>query len=316
MQRITKLTIVLLCCHLALPIWADEAVKQKTPKEQSNVIDGVYPGLAAGALTYAELSELPKGVLLQSDNLKFSLEDLKQAISQSPKALQKQLTKNPFFVMEQEITPKLILREAKAALASKDAKLDQKTEQQIIQIYVDQLTEKITVTDADIEQFYQENESIFCGTPLEKVKDRIGPFVLQEKKQQFTTEYLRTLGKKVQIQVSVDWVKDQALLAKDNPLDKARDNGKVTLAVFSAASCCGPDKMKPVLAALGNKYDAKAMNTIYLEAKQEQILAARYLVRSIPTQVFFDKTGREVYRHVGFFSVEDIEKQLSRIGVQ
>jgi len=316
MQRITKLTIVLLCCHLALPIWADEALKQNTPKEQSNVIDGVYPGLAAGALTYAELSELPKGVLLQSDNLKFSLEDLKQAISQSPKALQKQLTKNPFFVMEQEITPKLILREAKAALASKDAKLDQKTEQQIIQIYVDQLTEKITVTDADIEQFYQENESIFCGTPLEKVKDRIGPFVLQEKKQQFTTEYLRTLGKKVQIQVSVDWVKDQALLAKDNPLDKARDNGKVTLAVFSAASCCGPDKMKPVLAALGNKYDAKAMNTIYLEAKQEQILAARYLVRSIPTQVFFDKTGREVYRHVGFFSVEDIEKQLSRIGVQ
>ncbi len=74
--------------------------------------------------------------------------------------------------------------------------------------------------------------------------------------------------------------------------------------------------MKPVLAALGNKYDAKAMNTIYLEAKQEQILAARYQVRSIPTQVFFDKTGQEVYRHVGFFSVEDIEKQLLRIGIQ
>jgi thioredoxin-related protein len=51
-------------------------------------------------------------------------------------------------------------------------------------------------------------------------------------------------------------------------------------------------------------------------AKQEQILAARYQVRSIPTQVFFDKTGQEVYRHVGFFSVEDIEKQLLRIGIQ
>ena len=316
MQRIMKLTIVLLCCYFVLPIWAGEAVKQEIPKEQNDVIDSVYPGLAAGVLSYAQLAELPEDVLLQSDNLKFSLEDLKQVIAQSPKALQKQLTKNAFFVMEQEITPKLILREAKAALASKDAKLDQKTEQEIIQTYVDQLTEKITVTDADIERFYQENESIFCGTPLEKVKDRIGPFVLREKKQQFTTEHLRTLGKKIQIQVSVDWVKDQARLAKDNPLDKARDNGKVTLAVFSAASCCGPDKMKPVLATLGEKYDTKTMNTIYLEAKQEQILAARYQVRSIPTQIFFDKIGREVYRHVGFFSVEDIEKQLSQIGIQ
>ena len=85
MQRVMKLTVALLCCHLALPIWAGEAVKQKIPKEQSNVIDGVYPGLAAGALTYAQLSELPEGVLLRSGDLKFSVENLQQAISQSPK---------------------------------------------------------------------------------------------------------------------------------------------------------------------------------------------------------------------------------------
>ena len=312
MQRIMKLTIVLLCCYFVLPIWAGEAVKQEIPKEQNDVIDSVYPGLAAGVLSYAQLAELPEDVLLQSDNLKFSLEDLQEAISRSPQLLQKELTKNAFFVMEQEITPKLILREAQVALASKDADLDKKTDQQIIQTYVDQLTEKVTVTDADIELFYQENESIFCGAPLEKVKDQIGPFVLREKKQQLISGHLRTLGQKVDIQISANWTKEQARLAKDNPLDKARANGKVTLAVFSAASCCGPDKMKPVLASLGNKYDANAMNTIYLEAKQEQILAARYQVRSIPTQIFFDKTGREVYRHVGFFSVEDIEKQLSR----
>ncbi|GEM_PF-1930417 len=221
MQHVMKLTIVLLCCYLALPIWAGEAVKQEIPKEQSNVICGVYPDLASGALTYAQLSELPKGVLLQSDDLKFSLENLQEAISRSPKPLQKELAKNAFFVMEQEIIPKLILREAKAVLASKDVELGQETEQQIIQTYIDQLTKKVTVTDTDIEQFYRENESIFCGTPLEKVKDQIGLFVLQERKQQFITEHLRTLGKKVQINVSVDWVKDQARLAKDNPLDEA-----------------------------------------------------------------------------------------------
>lgn len=83
--------------------------------------------------------------------------------------------------MEQNITPKLFVKEAKAALASKVIGFDTKTDQEIIQTYVDQLTQKVTVTDADIEQFYQENESVFCGTPLEKVKDQIGPFVLREK---------------------------------------------------------------------------------------------------------------------------------------
>jgi len=316
MRYIMKLTAVLLCGVFALPIWAGEAAKQEISKEKNNTIDSVYPGLAAGALTYAQLAELPEGALLQSDDLSFSLEDLKEATSQAPKPLQEQLAKNSFFVMEQEVTPKLVLKVARTTLIATHPDVLQKGEREIITAYFDSLTEKVTVTDSDIEQFYKENESVFCGTPLEKVRDQIGPFVLQEKKQQLITEHLRTLGQQIPIQVSADWAKEQARLAKDNPLDKARTNGKVTLAVFSTASCCGPDKMKPVLATLEGKHDTAKLNMIYLEAKQEQILATRYQVRSIPTQIFFDKAGREVYRHVGFFSVEDIEKQLSKIGIQ
>ena len=46
------------------------------------------------------------------------------------------------------------------------------------------------------------------------------------------------------------------------------------------------------------------------------ILTGRYGVQAIPVQVFFDKTGKEVFRHVGFFAEQEIEKQLLKMGAK
>ncbi|MDD2605398.1 MAG: thioredoxin, partial [Desulfobacteraceae bacterium] len=35
----------------------------------------------------------------------------------------------------------------------------------------------------------------------------------------------------------------------------------------------------------------------------------------IPTQIFFDRQGREVHRHVGFMEKKAIVKILTRLGV-
>lgn len=40
----------------------------------------------------------------------------------------------------------------------------------------------------------------------------------------------------------------------------------------------------------------------------------RYGIDAIPTQIFFDKEGKEVFRHTGFFPQEQIEKKLSELG--
>jgi thioredoxin-related protein len=39
-----------------------------------------------------------------------------------------------------------------------------------------------------------------------------------------------------------------------------------------------------------------------------------YNVSTIPFQVFFDKSGKEVFRHVGFYPQSEIEKRLAEIG--
>ncbi|MHC4574895.1 MAG: thioredoxin family protein [Planctomycetota bacterium] len=306
-------SIIFVACTLLLLAATGTAAEVKTAATGQTVAR-LYPNLASSVLTLAKLAELPKDTLLRAGKVEISMADVTKSIEKQPKQFQEQLKKNAFFVLEKDATRKLLVEAARKSFNEGAEQSPTKSDRELINRYIDRLTEKITVTEADISLFYKENEAAFCGTPLEKVKDRIGPYVLQEKKQRAVDEHLHTLGQRMNILVSASWVKEQAALARDNPLNKARENGKPTLAVFSAASCCGPDKMLPVLKSIREKYGAK-LNIIYLEARKEQILTARYQVGSIPTQIFYDKAGKEVFRHSGFFSQTDVEKKLKDVGI-
>ena len=41
----------------------------------------------------------------------------------------------------------------------------------------------------------------------------------------------------------------------------------------------------------------------------------KYGIRVIPTQIFYDTDGKEFYRHVGFFSKEDILAVFKKKGI-
>ena len=64
------------------------------------------------------------------------------------------------------------------------------------------------------------------------------------------------------------------------------------------ATWCGPCKMlAPVIEDSGAKYDGKAV-VAKVDVDENQALAAKYGVMSIPTVIFF-KDGREIGRKVG-----------------
>ena len=44
--------------------------------------------------------------------------------------------------------------------------------------------------------------------------------------------------------------------------------------------------------------------------------AHKYRIRSIPTQIFYDREGKEVYRHEGFFDKASIVAKLEQLGVK
>jgi len=98
------------------------------------------------------------------------------------------------------------------------------------------------------------------------------------------------------------------------PLDRVLGKGKPTLAEFGWRTCIPCKAMKPILEELAVEYKDE-VNVIIVEVYDHEDLSRRYGIRGIPTQIFFDKDGKEVARHAGYIAKEDILTLFSKIGV-
>jgi thioredoxin 1 len=91
--------------------------------------------------------------------------------------------------------------------------------------------------------------------------------------------------------------------------------GMVTLVDLGANQCVPCKLMAPILEKLQKDYKDKAA-IVVIDIYQHRDQIQRFGIRAIPTQIFFDPTGREVYRHTGFMSEKAIVEQLAKMGVQ
>jgi thioredoxin 1 len=294
---------------------ADKPATTSAPAAAPQPAAGVnetYPGLASSGLTYARLADLPQGTVLKAGDLTVTEKEVVDEIAKTPKEVQDQLKKNAFFFLELMATKALLLKEAKADAGKAAADVDERA---IIQGYLAKLAEKVKVSDDEIAEFYKENKDMVGGADLDKVKPQIAEYLRQQKQQEAVAKHVATLGQRMTIEVSASWTKSQAALAKDNVVDKARSSGKPSLVDFGSKGCRPCDMLAPILETLKKKYDGQA-NVLFVSVVQDQILAARYGIQAIPVQVFFDKDGKEVFRHVGFFPQDEIEKQMAKMGVK
>jgi len=314
-RKIVPVAAIVLFGASILPICAAEtpSVNTDAPKRPVLVRDA-YSGLASNSLAYARLSDLPAGVLLKAEDLTITDKDVAGEIAKTPQAMQGQLKKNAFFMLENLATRQLLLALAKAKiLEQKDT--PPSDDQEMIQKYLKGAIANVEVTDAEVAKFYEENKDACGGATLDQVKDQLRQLVLQQKQQDLVDEHIRTLGQRMRIEVSASWTKEQAVLAKDNPVDKARASGKPSLIDFGSVGCRPCDMLAPILETLKKKYAGK-VNVLFIHVGQEQILAARYGIQTIPMQFFYDKDGKEVFRHVGFWPQAEIEKILAEMGVK
>ena len=93
------------------------------------------------------------------------------------------------------------------------------------------------------------------------------------------------------------------------PLEQALSSGKPTLAEFGSNTCIPCKQMKPILEELAIEYEDK-LNVVIVEVYEHRDLANQYQIMAIPTQIFFDSSGKETTRHMGFWPKEEIITQL------
>lgn len=78
-----------------------------------------------------------------------------------------------------------------------------------------------------------------------------------------------------------------------------------TLLDLGAGKCIPCKMMAPVLENLKEEYAGK-MDVVFIDVWENPDEAGKYNIRTIPTQIFYDAAGKELFRHEGFYSKEDI----------
>lgn len=90
--------------------------------------------------------------------------------------------------------------------------------------------------------------------------------------------------------------------------------GKVTMIDLGAKKCIPCKMMAPILVKLKKAYSGKA-DVVFIDVWENKQPAQRFNIRAIPTQIFFNQKGEEVYRHVGFLDEKSIVEQMQKMGV-
>ena len=67
-----------------------------------------------------------------------------------------------------------------------------------------------------------------------------------------------------------------------------------------------------ILGELEKEYRGRAA-VIFIDVWQHPEQAKKFGIRTIPTQIFYDRQGQERYRHVGFMDKKSIAAQLDQL---
>ncbi len=86
----------------------------------------------------------------------------------------------------------------------------------------------------------------------------------------------------------------------------------VTMVDLGSTSCIPCKMMEPVLESLTKEYQGRVA-ILFVNVKKDMATARKFDIRAIPTQVFFDKAGKEVWRHAGFLDQKTIEGKLNAL---
>ena len=84
---------------------------------------------------------------------------------------------------------------------------------------------------------------------------------------------------------------------------------------LGAGKCIPCKAMAPILEAMREDF-AGQFDVTFIDVWEDRAAGEVYGIRMIPTQIFFDAEGKELFRHEGFYSREEILAKWDELGVQ
>jgi thioredoxin 1 len=92
-------------------------------------------------------------------------------------------------------------------------------------------------------------------------------------------------------------------------------NKRMMMMDLGATTCIPCKMMVPIMEELAKELQGK-IDIQFVDVYKRGDLAEKYKIYTIPTQIFFDKNGKELFRHEGFYPKANIMAKLKELGLK
>ena len=107
--------------------------------------------------------------------------------------------------------------------------------------------------------------------------------------------------------------KGTLLVTDDIKLDFSKY--KITFIELGSVNCIPCRQMQPIMKEIAAEYPDQVL-VVFYDVWKNPAPGEHYKIQLIPTQVFIDERGNELFRHVGVFPKEEILRFLKEHGVK
>jgi len=281
---------------------------------------------AAAAFYFFYLGSPSRQALAHVNGEKITLNQFNQELSKVENPIRDIYREEPDQFLEMMIVRVIVLQEAKKqgvpapAKTYKEASKDgPSSEDSLIEEFMKKkFPSPPAVTREEIEAFYSVFKDRMEGKPLKEMAPVIEQVIREGKQKQEVQQFLGDLRKNAKVEIDKDRLKKIAAIPPESNTEeefkKAMTGGKPVLVDFGANTCIPCRQMRPVLKEIGTEYSEKA-KVLVIDVYKFQGLARQYQIQLIPTLVFFDSKGQEVFRHLGVLEKDKIVAKLKEIGM-
>jgi len=295
-------------------------------KRKTIVIGAIIVVLAGVFLFYFfYLQNAGWQVLAQVNGEKITLGQFNRELEKAESPLKEMLRENPQQLLEGIIMNRVFLQEAKKQGLTPPIKTYKDTDKDALspeEALIGELIKKKfstppTVTKEEIKLYYSLLKDRLGGKPLDEVSPMIEQIIREGKQQEEMKQYVTEL--RASAKVETDQIRLQKIASKppesntEEELKKAFAGGKPFLVDFGANSCLPCRQLRPILKEISKEYAGKAQ-ILVIDVYKYQHLAKEYKIQALPTLVFFDNKGKEVFRHPGAMNKDQIVAKLKEIG--
>ncbi len=105
-----------------------------------------------------------------------------------------------------------------------------------------------------------------------------------------------------------------SLAATNAPATAPQTKALPKLLDLGAGKCIPCKMMAPILEEMKKEY-AGTLEVEFIDVWKNPDAGKQYQIEVIPTQIFYDATGKELFRHIGFYAKADILAKWKELGV-